>query len=332
MGRGKLNMKCISKEKIRISTYHKRKQSLTKKAEEFSILCGVETCLIIYGPKLKDSAAKIEIWPSDPSKVMNVINKYKAKPLDVRERKCFNVFDFLAIRQKKLNDEICKIRKANTDAKFSTWDVGINNFSVNEIWALLARLDSRLEAAKKEIMMIKGQQQCSIEDSKKLGTLASPGTQDQARACLSQKNLDFQVTSQKQPMPGLKPFDMDVHSYFPFGSRDQMQPLDLNHTYNLSTMLCTNGSNYTQVDGESSSGVAYSSLSPQGCYHSAAPMVDNVRHGSNPWRAPICFYGSFMLPMTSSGQSAFPSFPYQFSNFYHDFGDQYGSENMDQKL
>ncbi|XVF27530.1 hypothetical protein REPUB_Repub14bG0115800 [Reevesia pubescens] len=341
MGRGKLNMKFITKEKVRVSTYQKRKKGLTKKAHEFSILCGVETCVIIYGPKLKDSPAKLEIWPSDPAKVMNVVNKYKGKPLDVRERKCFNVFDFFAMRQKKLDDEISKLRKANIDAKFSTWDDRINNFSVNQIWALLARFDSNLEAAKKKINMMKVKHQCLIEESKS-GVLARPGTQvsqprptlpNQARACLFQKNLDLEVTSRQHPMSGLKPFDMNVPSSYPFGSNEalRMQPFNLNPIHNSMTMLSTNGSDFTQVDGECSSSITYNSLSPQACYDPAAPMLDNVMF-NNPWGVPICFYSPIMQPITPFGQSAMPSFPSQFGEFYRDIGDQYGSKNKKQKF
>ncbi|XWS27572.1 hypothetical protein CRYUN_Cryun26dG0127600 [Craigia yunnanensis] len=341
MSRGKLNTKFITKEKVRVSTYQKRKKGLIKKAHEFSVLCGVETCVIIYGPKLKDSPSNLEIWPSDPVKAMTVINKYMEKPLDVRERKCFNVFDFFSTRQKKLDDEICKLRKANIDAKFSPWDDRINNFSVNEICALLARLDSNLEAAKKKIKMIKGKHQFLIEDSKS-GIIAGPGTPviqprlnlpNQPRACLFQKNCDLEVTSWQQPMSGLKPFDMNVPSYYPFGSSKalQMQPFNLNPIDNSMTVLSKNGSDFTQVDGESSSSITYSSLSPQGCYDPAVPMLDNVML-SNPWGVPICFYGPVMQPMTPFGQSAMPCFPSQFGEFYGDIGDQYGSMNKKQKF
>ncbi|XP_022740637.1 agamous-like MADS-box protein AGL103 [Durio zibethinus] len=338
MGRGKLTMKFITKDKVRVSTYQKRKNGLTKKAQEFSILCGVETCIIIYGPQLKDSPAKLEIWPSDPIKVLNVINKYKAKPLEVRERKCFNVFDFFALRQKKLDDEIFKLRKANIDAKFSTWDDRINNFSVNQIWALLARFDSNLEAANKKIKMIKGKYQTLVEDSKS-GMLAGPGTEaiqprvnlfSQARTCLFQKNLDLEVTSRQQPMSGLNPFNVNMPSYYPFGSSEalRMHPFSLNPTDNSMTLLSRNGSDFTQMDGESSSSITYSSLSPQARYDPGAPMLDNVMF-SNPWG--VCFYDPFMQPMTPFGQSAMPSFPSQTDKFYRDIGDQYGSKSKKQK-
>ncbi|KAE8727165.1 Detected protein of unknown function [Hibiscus syriacus] len=262
MGRGKLNMKFIMKEKVRISTYEKRKKGL-KKAEELSILCGVETCVIIYGPKSNESPTKLEIWPPVHAEVLNVINKYKAKPLHVRERKCFNVLDFFAIHQKKLNDEICKLRKANREAKFTTWDDRINQLST-----LLARLESNLETAKNRIKMIKGNQQTFIEDSKPL-LLGGSETQviqprfnlyNQARSSLFQKNLDTEIIKQQQqPM-------FTVPSYHPFSSSTeaiQWQPFNINTVENQVTMVPPNGTfDFTPIVGECSSNVTQRSLSP----------------------------------------------------------------------
>nr|GFA30122.1 zinc finger, CCHC-type [Tanacetum cinerariifolium] len=50
MGRAKLRMELIKKEKMRITTYHKRKLGILKKASEFSILCDVDTIMIITPP------------------------------------------------------------------------------------------------------------------------------------------------------------------------------------------------------------------------------------------------------------------------------------------
>lgn len=397
MGHGKLNMKLIAKENVRLSTYQKRKKSLTKKAQEFSILCGVETCVIVYGPKLKCGSAELEIWPSDPAKVTNVIEKYQNKASDLRERKSFNVFDFFALRQKKLDDEFFKLRKANTGAKFSTWDDGINNFSVNQIRALIAKLDTNLEAAKKQMEMIKGKlHQGLIEESTKsrilvghprthvinqprfdvpitnrqqqqpymsglksfdmmnlpsynypsdhFGVTSSRPQQPMSMPALQSLDMNnvpsnyypFGVTSsspplQQQPMSGLKSFDMNVPSYnYPFGgSRDvglQMQPFNyLNPmiTNSMSTMVCKNGSGYTQVDGDISGS---SSLSAQtSCFDpTLTPILNNVLC-SNPWGVPVCFYGPFMQPTV-------PSFASQFGDFYPDIADLYGSRNKKQKF
>ncbi|KAK8493630.1 hypothetical protein V6N12_074570 [Hibiscus sabdariffa] len=352
MGRGKLNMKYIDKDKVRVSTYEKRKKGLLKKAKEFSILCGVETCVIIYGPKSDDSLVKLEIWPPVHAEVMNVINKYKGKPLHIREKKCFNVLDFFAIRQKKLDDEISKLRKANREAKFCTWDDRINTFSVNQLSALLARLDSNLETVKNRIKMIKGNHQPLIQDSKPMILGGAAETQlldprlnhynNQARSSLFQKNFDMEITKQQQQQQQQQQHPMFiVPSYNPFSSSTeplQWQPFNLNPTENPMTMVPTNGAlDFTHVDGEcSSSNINHMSQSAQTFNYdpaAASQMVDNVALNNQPWGVPICcIYGQIMQPMTPFMQPPMSSFPSQFGEPYRNVGDRNLSMNKKQKF
>ncbi|OWM91274.1 hypothetical protein CDL15_Pgr000218 [Punica granatum] len=70
MGRGTLALELIGKEKSRRVTFEKGKSSLLKKAKEFSILCGVDTCVLIYGtPAISDRLDVLEIWPPNPDEV-----------------------------------------------------------------------------------------------------------------------------------------------------------------------------------------------------------------------------------------------------------------------
>ncbi|KAG4212021.1 hypothetical protein ERO13_A02G137901v2 [Gossypium hirsutum] len=310
MGRGKLIIKFIMKDKVRILTYEKRKKGLIKKAQEFSILCGVETCVILYAPKSEETPAELEIWPPD-----------HAKPLYVRKRKCFNVLDFCAIRRKKLDDEICKLRKANTEAKFSVWDDNINSFSVNQLSALLSRLDSNLETARK---MIKGKHQSSIADSTE-NQLNQPSLDlyNQAQLSLFQRALDMEITKQQHPMFTLS------SSCQPFSSNEplQWQSVNMNPIDTSTAMVSTNGTlDFTQADGECSSSTTYRSLSPQTCYDPTASMVDNVVL-SNSWGVPVCFYGQLMPPMTPFASPTMSSFPSQAGEFYRNVGDRVRSIN-----
>lgn len=54
-------MKLIESEKSRKATFQKRKNGIMKKAHELSTLCGVECCVIVYGPDNN----RPEIWPKD---------------------------------------------------------------------------------------------------------------------------------------------------------------------------------------------------------------------------------------------------------------------------
>ncbi|KAH7533929.1 hypothetical protein FEM48_Zijuj04G0183700 [Ziziphus jujuba var. spinosa] len=47
----KLKMELVLDEKSRKTTFQKRKRSMLKNYYEFSTLCGIDVCMITYGPK-----------------------------------------------------------------------------------------------------------------------------------------------------------------------------------------------------------------------------------------------------------------------------------------
>ncbi|KAF5194341.1 Mads box transcription factor, partial [Thalictrum thalictroides] len=79
IGRAKLDLRLIGKESARNTTFVKRKKGLEKKIYEFAALCGVDACMIIYGPNNRNSAcmSKLEIWPKNQDEVYRIIDNYK---------------------------------------------------------------------------------------------------------------------------------------------------------------------------------------------------------------------------------------------------------------
>ncbi|MFS7978867.1 putative transcription factor MADS-type1 family [Helianthus anomalus] len=116
MGRAKLKMELIAKEKTRNTTYHKRKQGIIKKANEFSILCDVDTSIIIFPPDSNEP----EIWPENPDKIKKNIASYTSKK-DETGKRTYDLQDFYEDRKKKIEDELVKARKKNMEAKYATW-------------------------------------------------------------------------------------------------------------------------------------------------------------------------------------------------------------------
>nr|GFB25334.1 agamous-like MADS-box protein AGL82 [Tanacetum cinerariifolium] len=123
MGRAKLTMELIPKEKTRITTYRKRKRDIIKKASEFTILCDVDTVMIINPPKSNET----EVWPENPDQIKKGIAFYKSKKGGTGKR-TYNLNDFFQDRRKKIEDELMKARKKNMEAKYSTWFDALNNF------------------------------------------------------------------------------------------------------------------------------------------------------------------------------------------------------------
>ncbi|KAL4332381.1 hypothetical protein GQ457_07G040600 [Hibiscus cannabinus] len=150
-------MKLIEKEKTREATLKKRLQSLKKKAYEFSVLCDVDVCMIIFTPEFKDSPPDVEAWPSDPIRVDGIIHRYKqAMAASGSQKRTFSISDFFDMRRRQARDEINQLCKANFEAKFPTWDDRIQDFSPEQIASCLAKLDSNIEVVKRKIMLMKG--------------------------------------------------------------------------------------------------------------------------------------------------------------------------------
>lgn len=156
MGRGKLALELISKEKSRKITFEKRKKGLIKKAKEFSILCGVDTCMIIYGtPAISDRPEEPEIWPPDAQEVQRIIQRYRNEGIDCRMKRSVGLPDFFVNRKKKLDLELAKARSAVWEAKYPVSDDLIAGFSEEQLRSLLMALGNRLESAKKRLAALK---------------------------------------------------------------------------------------------------------------------------------------------------------------------------------
>lgn len=115
MGRAKLEMTLIKKEKSRNTTYKKRKEGLVRKLHEFTTLCDVKACMIIYGPQ---GATQPEIFPQNSDQVRRIIDIYKAKNKD--SIKSYGTVDFFHDREKRSDEELSKLRKKNLEARFPT--------------------------------------------------------------------------------------------------------------------------------------------------------------------------------------------------------------------
>ncbi|CAI9302623.1 unnamed protein product [Lactuca saligna] len=115
MGRAKIEMKYITKEKTRNTTYEKRKQGMIKKAQELKTLCDIDTAMIIIPP----NSNKPEIWPQDPDQVKKSIASYKSK--EENRKKHYGLKEYFEERKKKVEGELEKARKRNMEVKYPTW-------------------------------------------------------------------------------------------------------------------------------------------------------------------------------------------------------------------
>ncbi|XP_058783798.1 agamous-like MADS-box protein AGL80 [Vicia villosa] len=110
MTRKKLKLAFIEKDTARKLAYKNRKNSLVKKVDELTTLCGIDACAIIYGPY----DPQPEIWPS-PSGVQNVLSKFKTASEFDQRKKMVNQESFLKQRVENAEKKLKKQLRDNKD-------------------------------------------------------------------------------------------------------------------------------------------------------------------------------------------------------------------------
>jgi hypothetical protein len=227
MGRRKLVLKLLEKEKTRSITFQKRKKGLMKKALEFSTLCGVDTCMIIYGPKLSKQPVELGTWPEDHDQVKRVIELYKTDTKLKPTRVSFDLSDFFIDRKKKVNDETSRLRKNIFEARYPTWDDRIEMLSEAQLRAVLDVMDTKLEAAGMRINRMKGNDQHMMVGKPTSAMVVSHGPQPPAELIRNQFN-SMQALCQDQL------FDFPIESLDHAQWPSHMLPFDPNFIDNIS--------------------------------------------------------------------------------------------------
>ncbi|KAL3538506.1 hypothetical protein ACH5RR_001872 [Cinchona calisaya] len=187
MGRGKLKMELISKEKSRNITFKKRKEGLMRKIHEFTTLCDVHACMIIYSPKQeKNSPVEPEIWPEDPDEISRIISLYKGKFKDSGTR-IFSLLDFFHQRKKRVEDELEKLRKRAVETKYPTCiEPMMSHLTEIELREFACSLSNKLEVVKSRIESIKGSNDHHLDIQNNRYLIMNVSQHEQ-----QQMNLDF---------------------------------------------------------------------------------------------------------------------------------------------
>ncbi|KAJ4707045.1 Agamous-like MADS-box protein [Melia azedarach] len=150
----------IKHEKARLATFKKRKGSLMKKVHEFSTLCDVEVCIIIYGPKLKSLPVKPETWASREGKLIDIIRKYKKTTTTADDAQRRSSLSLSKVGKNKApqveDDDATRLRKKKCVAKYTTWDQRMDNFTEDQLKMVIDTMDHRLKLVDKKLKMFRG--------------------------------------------------------------------------------------------------------------------------------------------------------------------------------
>ncbi|KFK39215.1 hypothetical protein AALP_AA3G214200 [Arabis alpina] len=124
------------------SSLAKREDTVFKKANELSILCGIEVCVIFYG-----SNGKLRTWPENREEVQKIARRYSELSLTKRRKGSVDLVEFL----EKINSDDSKDKKkkrkvmrvASSNHKFSDWDPRFDSYSVEQLTELYHTLESK---------------------------------------------------------------------------------------------------------------------------------------------------------------------------------------------
>ncbi|RDX89327.1 Agamous-like MADS-box protein AGL82, partial [Mucuna pruriens] len=148
MGRPKLILKPISNRRERDLAFMKRKKALMKKMSEFSTVCGVKACLIMYDG---NGDAPPLTWPQDPNEVHSIIERYEGVKNE-KLPKNFDLNNFFENKKNMVEGEISKVQKETLKIKYPTWHPCFNNLGIEELRNFMARLDIKLETCNRQRM------------------------------------------------------------------------------------------------------------------------------------------------------------------------------------
>lgn len=212
MGRGRIPMELIQKEKARKKTFDKRKKGLLKKAYEISTLCAVDVGIVIYAPKFLNEP---ETWPQDQDsrEVKRIIQKYQNTTSD-RYSKMYNVQEYFNDRMKKIESEISKVHKEEIKLMYPTWNESYNTLGEKQLRMFVGILDAKLDACNQRMNMLK-------QDSKGKGIAKSDKIETLTPYMASNLGSHLNFMSQTQLFT---PSDNNQVAFYPFQLSQSSQP------------------------------------------------------------------------------------------------------------
>lgn len=143
----------------RATSLIKRQETVFKKARELSVLCGIEVCVICYGPD-----GELKTWPEDREKVKAMARRYGALSETKRCKRSVDLHEFL----EKINSDDSKKKKKKvrrvSKVKYPVWDSRFDSYSVEQLTGLVQSLERNLTRIQHRIhAVVEGQGQRNIQ-------------------------------------------------------------------------------------------------------------------------------------------------------------------------
>ncbi|KAJ4751870.1 Agamous-like MADS-box protein AGL80 [Rhynchospora pubera] len=154
MARKKVNLVYIQNDATRRATYKKRKKGLIKKAHELSTLCGVDTCVVIYGQQ----DPKPEVWASPNKDARQVLTQFKNMPQLDQCKKMVNQEGFLRMNVAKARERLFKVDRENNELEIKllmheviTGQRSLSELTMAEMTELVCVMEMRHKAVQERL-------------------------------------------------------------------------------------------------------------------------------------------------------------------------------------
>ncbi|KZV23061.1 hypothetical protein F511_08742 [Dorcoceras hygrometricum] len=250
MGRAKLHMDFISKEKSRIMTFKKRKEGLKKKLHQLTTLCGVDACMIIYGPREEKGAIEPDIWPQNSDETRRMIDSYKGMNKD--SIKSYGLSDFFQDRAKRVEDELSKLRKKNIETRYPTWLDCLDGLAAVRLREFAAKLTVKIEDLRSRVENLKKSREVLDLNLIDFGRI-DPTFQNQSffnAGMIQRRNIGFEVINQQAISSIIHFPNLDHNQELHFVNQNSMMMPTLNEDDH-----CVNSvGSYDMFGGASTSG------------------------------------------------------------------------------
>lgn len=273
MGRGKLNMELIRKEKSRNTTFKKRKEGLLRKIHEFTTLCDVSACMIIYGPKQEATEVEPEVWPENQEEVRQLIDIYRSKSRDSGSCRVYGLGDFFDDRKKRMEDELEKLRKKNTESKFPTWIDFLSFFSEMQLRSLASGLSHKIEIVKNRIESIKRSDDHHQQDQNldMMMMMMMTSKSHPFPPGLIQRGIELDLMNQQQQQ------QQSVSEVIPYQTIDQEQQLHSINQNSMMMMLMDDNDRHhqMQIGGANGCNIQRAAFKRQIYFESTAGVIDD---------------------------------------------------------
>ena len=157
-----------------------------KKAEELSLLCGLD-CVVVLDPLANDHANKLEIWPPNVQEVKRIIGRYHKTRADRTTKRTTGLAEN---PKKKLSAEVTK--KAN-------WEELTNALSYEQTKSVLVALEAKRR--KKEMQGVVGSSNANPIDAVTDPPIMVPEPPYMHKEAQSDSSSSFQPSNWTKPAP-----------------------------------------------------------------------------------------------------------------------------------